>query len=68
MTAIETKEAASMVAHIARSQVLEAMKSLVTVHGIEPECKQDTDAITCSLRRAYDQLTTAFDLSRNGQR
>lgn len=68
MTAIETKEAAELVASIARDEVLQAMKTLVTVRAIEPERAQGIAAITCSLQRAYDQLTVVFDLHRNGQR
>ncbi|MEU9806255.1 hypothetical protein [Mycobacterium sp. NPDC050853] len=63
MTAIETKEVASLVAKIVRAQVLEAMKTLVTVRVIEPDHEQDAAAITQTLQRAYDQLTAEFDLS-----
>lgn len=62
MTAIETKEAAELVAHIVRDEVLQAMKTLVTVRAIAPERTQDIVAITCSLQRVYDQLTVSFDL------
>ncbi|SKS09841.1 Uncharacterised protein [Mycobacteroides abscessus subsp. massiliense] len=62
MTAIETKEAAELVAHIARDEVLQAMKTLVTVRTIDLARAQELTAITCSLQRAYDQLTVGFDL------
>ena len=62
MTTIDSKEAAELVAKIARDQVLEVMKTLVTVRVIDTDRTPDTAAITCSLQRAYDQLTVAFDL------
>ncbi|MFA4080517.1 hypothetical protein ONA92_02225 [Mycobacteroides salmoniphilum] len=62
MTAIETNEAAELVARIIRDEVLQAMKTLVTVRTIAPERTPELVAITCSLQRAYDQLTVSFDL------
>ncbi|SKD36341.1 Uncharacterised protein [Mycobacteroides abscessus subsp. massiliense] len=68
MTAIEIKDAAELIAHIARDEVLQAMKTLVTVRAIDPARMQELTAIICSLQRAYDQLTVSFDLERGRQR